>query len=90
MKRSTIAKDFEAKQASAAGVADRTISVEPPMAATFAASGSAADWAGAGGGGQFASKDEVGELRQAVAMKVSQACQQRFCVVVGVHVCLCV
>lgn len=89
MKRSTIAKDFEAKQASAAGAADRTISAEPTMAANFAASGSSVDWPGAGavGGGQFASKDEVGELRQAVAMKVRQACRNRcFSGLVGVHV----
>lgn len=89
MKRSTIAKDFEAKQASAAGAADRTISAEPPMAANFAASGSSVDWPGAGavGGGQFASKDEVGELRQAVAMKVRQACGNRcFSVLAGVRV----
>lgn len=76
MKRTTIAKDFEAKQASATGVLDRSLAAEPPLAATLggAAGSSAADWSGTSVmSGDFASKDEVGELRQAVAMKVSKA-----------------
>lgn len=73
MKRTTIAKDFEAKQANPDG--DRTLCNEPPLASnlggTTAASG--ADWSGNGiAADQFASKDELGELRQAVAMKVSE------------------
>lgn len=74
MKRSTIAKDFEAKQASAAGTHDRTLGAEKPLAATMggAAGTSSVDWSGSGmAAEQFASKGEVGELRQAVAMKVS-------------------
>ncbi|CAM9172377.1 unnamed protein product [Ectocarpus sp. 4 AP-2014] len=72
MKRTTIAKDFEAKQANPDGALDRTLGIEPPLApnlgGTTAASG--ADWSGNGiAADQFASKDELGELRQAVAMK---------------------
>lgn len=75
MKRTTIAKDFEAKQANAAGALDRTLGTEQPLVATLsgAAGNSGADWSGSGMAGElFASKDEVGELRQAVAMKVGQ------------------
>lgn len=73
MKRTTIAKDFEAKQANAAGSLDRSIGGEPPLSATLAgaAAHSSADWSSSGiVSGQFASKDEVGELRQAMALKV--------------------
>lgn len=73
MKRTTIAKEFEAKQANAAGTLDRTLGAEAPLAATLGGAGGAtsADWQGSGtASDQFASKDEVGELRQAVAMKV--------------------
>lgn len=75
MKRSTIAKDFEAKQANPGGVLDRTIGSEAPLAATVVGTtgGSGADWAGNGiATDQFASKDELGELRQAMAIKVSE------------------
>lgn len=74
MKRTTIAKEFEAKQANAAGVLDRTLGAEAPLAATLGGVGGATttDWQGSGiASEQFASKDEVGELRQAVGMKVS-------------------
>lgn len=75
MKRTTIAKEFEAKQANATGaVLDRTLGAEAPLAATLGGVGGATttDWQGSGiSSEQFASKDEVGELRQAVAMKVS-------------------
>eukprot|EP00903_Cladosiphon_okamuranus_P017102 g15757.t1 len=72
MKRSTIARDFEAKQANPGGGLDRTIGSEAPLAATVVGTtgGSGADWAGNGiAADQFASKDELGELRQAMAMK---------------------
>lgn len=75
MKRSTIAKDFEAKQANPGGVLDRTVGSEAPLAATVVGTtgGAGADWAGNGiATDQFASKDELGELRQAMAMKVSE------------------
>lgn len=75
MKRSTIAKDFEAKQANPDGVLDRTVGSEAPLAATVVgtAGGAGADWAGNGiATDQFASKDELGELRQAMGMKVSE------------------
>lgn len=75
MKRSTIAKDFEAKQANPGGALDRTIGSEAPLAATVVGTtgGSGADWAGNGiATDHFASKDELGELRQAMAMKVSE------------------
>lgn len=76
MKRTTIAKDFEAKQANPGGVLDHTITNEAPLAATARASG--VDWSGNGTAtDQFASKDELGELRQAVAMKVSMGCTMR-------------
>lgn len=67
MKRTTIAKDFEAKQANPGN--------EAPLAATVLGTtgGSVADWSGSGiATDQFASKDELGELRQAMAMKVSE------------------
>ncbi len=73
MKRTTIAKDFEAKQANPGGALDHTITNEAPLAATAGASD--ADWSGKSiATDQFASKDELGELRQAVAMKVSMGC----------------
>lgn len=80
MKRNTIAKDFEAKQANPSGTLDRTLGNEPALApslgATMGVSG--ADWSGNGiSSDQFASKDELGELRQAVAMKVRAAVDRR-------------
>ena len=81
MKRTTIAKEFEAKQANAAGTLDRTLGAEAPLAATLGGAGGAtsADWQGSGtASDQFASKDEVGELRQAVAMKVSILARARY------------
>ena len=72
MKRTTIAKDFEAKQANPGGALDQTLGNEAPLGASGGASG--ADWSGNGiATDQFASKDELGELRQAVAMKVSMS-----------------
>lgn len=72
MKRNTIAKDFEAKQASvaAAGELDRAGS-EPPLTGTIVGVPSVAnaDWSNVASE-TFASRDEVGELRQVVAMKV--------------------
>ena len=79
IKRATLAKDFEAKQtsAAAAGEVERTLGSEPPMSGNpGGVSGSASpDWTSLAGE-TFASKDEVGELRQAVAMKV----RERHCV----------
>eukprot|EP00752_Nemacystus_decipiens_P012159 g10778.t1 len=72
MKRSTIAKDFEAKQANPGGVLDRTIGGEAPLATAVVGTtgGAGAVWAGnVIATDQFASKDELGELRQAMAMK---------------------
>lgn len=72
MKRNTIAKDFEAKQASvaAAGELERAGS-EPPLTGTIVGVPSVAnaDWANVASE-SFASRDEVGELRQVVALKV--------------------
>lgn len=72
MKRNTIAKDFEAKQASvaAAGEMERAGS-ELPLTGTIVGVPSVAnaDWASVASE-TFASKDEVGELRQVVALKV--------------------
>lgn len=73
MKRSTIAKDFEAKQASAGN--ERSAIVEQPVAPTLGGTVNnhrPDGWSGAGsmGGGPFASLEEVNELRQAVALKV--------------------
>lgn len=73
MKRNTIAKDFEAKQANPSGTLDRTLGNEPTSAPSLGGTTgvSGADWSGNGiPSDQFASKDELGELRQAVAMKV--------------------
>lgn len=78
MKRTTIAKDFEAKQANPSGTLDRTMDSEAPLAATVVGTtgGSGADWSGNGiAADQFASKDELGELRQAMAMKVGDLCR---------------
>lgn len=68
MKRSTIAKDFEAKQAIAGN--DRSVSAEPPAAPALGGTTSSLG-SSVAGGGQYASQEEVGELRQAIAMKVN-------------------
>lgn len=75
MKRSTIAKDFEAKQINTSGVVDHTLANEAPLAATIVGTTGiyGADSAGNGvDSGQFARKGELEELRQAVATKVSE------------------
>lgn len=75
MKRSTIAKDFEAKQAISTGTFDHSLAAEAPLLATTLSGTTeapGADWPGSTMTAEFfASKDEVGELRQAVAVKVS-------------------
>lgn len=78
MKRTTIAKDFEAKQANPGGVLDRTQGSDAPLGASLSGPtmGAASDWpVSVIDSDQFASKDELGELRQAVAMKVSYCCE---------------
>lgn len=80
MKRTTIAKDFEAKQANPGGALDRTQGSDGVLGGTMGGSTGVAgsDWpGGAIDSDQFASKDELGELRQAVAMKVSLGCKNR-------------
>lgn len=77
MKRTTIAKDFEAKQANPSGALDRTQGSDAPLGSTTGGPTGVAgsDWPGGViDSDQFASKDELGELRQAVAMKVSTGC----------------
>lgn len=77
MKRTTIAKDFEAKQANPGGALDRTQGSDAALGASMGGSTGVAgsDWPGGViASDQFASKDELGELRQAVAMKVSSGC----------------
>lgn len=67
MKKSTINKDFEARQGNTG--LDRSVNVEPPPPPSLG--GTLVDWPPvAPGGGPFASQKEVGELRQAIALKV--------------------
>lgn len=73
MKRSTINKDYEAKQAS--NGMDQALSVDPPAPPTLGGAPSqSVDWPGAAAGGDaYARLEEVGELRQAIALKVRLA-----------------
>lgn len=71
MKKSTINKDFEAKRAN--NGLDRTVAVDPPAPPALGGTTTSqmSDWPGkTAAGGSFATEEEVGELRQAIALKV--------------------